>query len=825
MTISNSGGVSSSLSQDSVRAPILRKDNGKLEAPKNIIQTVSGAKALFYQYRTEHLKRIELYALIEGLLAGNPPYDPGELARNKLSFLSNFNNLDARSLYERGALAYWNLLNETATLIRFEIEGQQQELHQFAEIMARHWSDVVRSWPSFNVVFNTLAGQLVKFGISPALWPDEKDWRWRTVEISRFYVEDQAQSDIEMLTCICVESVFTAQFLMEVYNKFEGQIAECTKKDGSWDYEKCPWNLNELSKYLLFKANTPDKQNQAFYDMMDIQMKIQNGDLSWNQIFTDDVRLVSMLYQEYDGKISHYMYDKVVDYGEFLFFQDRQYQCMHDGIIIFTASPGEFTIHSNRGLGHKIFSGSQALMQLDCSAVDMAKMAATTFFNGNSTGSKDFEAIRIWPGVPTNIGTAEMVENRIGVNIQPVIGVSQYLMQKMAFNTANSGDDPSTPDRDKGSISALQARLQSYREFAVSKNNIAHFYSSLDIMFQNMTAKMMRSRPGYPGYEYVRVWRERCEGDGVPRQFLYLSEDKGSYFELPVGLKCYASRAAGSGSAIGKIVGLETIAPYVQSFGPKGVAQFQRDMVGAALGPESIPAYLSDIQDPDETSGGASLAATENAVMSLGSSSVIASPNNEQTAHFVTHLALGNDTIRQRSQQQMSAVEADKVFNSLIQHMQDHYQFMIQDPFKQQFLEQIKEPWNELLDYAKLNNKNARSEVQAQIKKQQQDQAQTQAVMSDEERKNLKAQGDERRANISMVSKLDNVSKANATRGELARTKIQEDAANDRLKISLEAQGKTAQAATDDLAQKPLPELRQSLEDMSGGIANPNDVL
>lgn len=820
-----------------LRGAIEQPRIGVLKPPKNIIQTVQGAKALYFSYRCEHLRRIDLYAQIEGLIAGNPPYNPADLAKHKLSHIANFNNLDARSLYERGALAYWNLLNEAETLVKFElrpgtwldkeksnqsrVSDQDPALTEWADIMATHWNTVVRSWPSFSVAFNTLAGQLVKFGISPALWPDERDWRWRTVELARFFVEDQAQTDIELVTAICVETIFTAQYLFEMYEQFKGLESP---KEVDWDFDKCPWNIRELSALLVWVANQFAKTDIEYFDMMDIQKRVQNGDLTYNAIFSDSIRIVSLFYKEYDGTISHYMFHPRWDNGNFLFFQPSQYKRMEEGIIIFTASPGEFTIHSNRGLGHKIFSGSQAMMQLDCSIVDMARMSATPIIQGVSTGSKDFEAIRFYPGVVTNVGTATFVENTLGANIEQLIGASQYIMQKLTFNIANSGDDPSRPDADTGSVSPTQARMQSYREFGVLKNNIAHFYSQLDRVVTNMTVKMLHSKPTYPGHEYVEEWKRRCMEDGVPKEVF--STGKTDVLGMPLHLKVRATRVAGDGSTLARILGLQELQAIAPEFGPKQARAYQREYVLAAMGNEYVSTF-GPTDDQDETSGGASLAGVENAVM-RASESPIFSNDNEHKAHFTTHMALGKDTIEKIQQQQLDAVQADKIFSVLIPHMEEHWKALQPSIFAVTYIKQTKAAWGQLEQYATLNHHNAAKEYQAQIKKQQEQEAKTNKVLTDEQLKNLQVQGDENRKNIQMQKKEQRSDEANTTRGEVMHEKVTEDAANQRLKINLEAGNKRAALravpAEPDLEGEDLPNLRNDLAKINGSTPAPYDL-
>src|SRR4029079_11152790 len=99
-----------------IRNPIISEGPGNLKAPENIITTVQAARNIYFTYRTNSLNRILLFAQIDGLLSGNPPYDPQELASAGLAYAANFNDLSARSLCERAALAYWNLINQADNL-------------------------------------------------------------------------------------------------------------------------------------------------------------------------------------------------------------------------------------------------------------------------------------------------------------------------------------------------------------------------------------------------------------------------------------------------------------------------------------------------------------------------------------------------------------------------------------------------------------------------------------------------------------------------------------------------------------------------------------
>jgi len=793
------------------RGQITESSEGNITAPKNIIQNINSARALYMRYRTDNLGRLQLFASIKGLISGNPPYDQAELDSNGLSHIANFNNMDAGAIFEQGALAYWNLVNQAEYLVKFIFNDEYNpDLLDFAQIMAREWSIVVREWNDFERQVCTNVSQILMFGFSPVAWPDEKDWRWKTVEISRFFLPDQATTDTSLLTSIFMETSYTVQELYEIYKNIK-DLPEPEKGEK----KQTPWNKNDLANFLMQRANSYVKNTQEqILDPVKFQQMVENGDISFDQLYTDEVRLVSLLQKEYDGKFSHYIFDRHIGTGAtatqsgFLFFLDRQYSSIQEFLVIFTASPGHFTIHGNRGLGHKIYSPCQATMQLDCDIVNMARLSSTPMIQSPSTGARDFEPIQFKPGIPMNIGPAQFVQNNLGSNIGGLIGAGNYLLQKLNINLTHSGDDPGMPDSAQGSISPSQARMKSFKEFGVLKNNIAHYYKYVDQVFYNMIVKMLKSDKTCPGYEQAKRWKDRCIELGVPEVLFALDSD-----ERPKHWRVKATRVAGDGSTLALIMGLETLAPFVSSFSAKGVKQFQRDMVMATMGADYVAAYVGN-DEVDEISGGASLAGAENALMKMGESPVF-SPDNAQRAHITVHMELARYIIDQRAQQQMDARSADKIFAVLIPHLGEHIQAVAQNVLQQNFFEGIKKPWNQIQQYAQLNRKNAEAEIQSLIRKQQEDQAQTEQVLNEEQRKNVKLQGDEARADAKVASQVARADRANETRAEVSKEKVRSDAETKRLKVRLEADVKKE--------EESLPALREELRGMTGRTPSTSD--
>lgn len=805
------------------RGKITETPGGQLKADEAIIKSVATARQIYQRYRQNHLKRIALAKEIEGLIQGNPPYNPADIAALGLPYLSNFNDMSPRSLIKRASLSYWNLVYNAQYLTRFVIRSAQKDskIAYYQETLARHWDFAVyEHWPEFLVNLAFLQTQIVRFGLSPAFFHDEKDPRWRVIDYSRFFVPDQASVDLNLLTSFCVESEFTVQYLWQVYKEFHG------KKDP-------PWNTKELGKLLLRLADTKAKTDTM--NELEVGRRLFSGDLNIDQLFTDIVRVVSLLQKEYDGKISHYMFHRDFSASgqngetlaeQFLFYEKGQYDKVNRALVLFTMNPGEPNIHSNRGVGHEIFSLGQAKIQTDCSVIDMTKWASTPMIKGSALGTKDPQQIRWAPGVPTNLGSAEFVENTMGANLQAVMGASGFLRESMEHNIAYSGSDPAQPDPDVGSASPLQTRLQAYREFSVQKNHVAHFLRTMDILYGNMTRIMFYSKEGDPGHEIAETWIRRSLEDGVPEE-VFSKEAKRTKNGMPHHLECYATRVLGAGSQVAQLLGLEELKPLVPSLNVDQQKAYTRMLVSSALGPEQLDTFDVDANEMDERGGGASLAAVENAIMQMGKAPVF-SNDNEHRAHFSTHLALAKHIIDSVVQQQVDPVEADTIFNALVPHLGEHLKALSTNIFAQTFFDKAKGAFDQVQRYAQLNRKNAAKILQAKAKQQQEAQANQQRVMTEEELKTQQVVADEKRKDIKLIAQANRQKEAGDKKAEILERKTDAELAIKRRKAEGETQIKAVSKQSESAINEPLAEARQNpaqyLEKMGGETPSPFDI-
>jgi len=821
------------------RGSITQTGEKTFEASPTIVKDVIAARTIYTKLRTNHLRRIALYSEIAGLIGGVPPYDPVDMNAAGLQHVANFNDLSTRAVIKRACLAYWNLLHNSETLVRFVIRPDSPDGPKWADTMARNWDKTIRTkWPSFLINVASLQKQIVELGVSPALFPDERDPRWRVVELARFFVPDQQQSDLDMLTTCCVETEFTIQYLWSVYEAFKENSAyktRITKKNvkdsGLEDANlETPWNLNELGQLLCWVGNTPTKDSIQPNDLYEMERKLYTGDISFDRMFNDTVRIVSLLQKEYDGTISHYMFHRYWDNGEFLFFQQGQYKSMNEALVLFTRSPGEFTIHGNLGLGHEVFSLAQAKTMLDCSVVDLAKWSSTPLLKSPSLATKDIDQIKFYPGVPTNLGPYDYVQNQLGANIEGVIAAAQYVNSMMQYNLTFSGSDPASPDPDTGSISPSQARLMAFKEFSVLKNDIMHFYSTFDRLIQNMTAKMIYSQESYPGYEIANEWIERCIAEGVPKEIFEAARatgNKDKLWRMPKNIEVYATRAAGAGSQVGHLIGLQEIGEVLgPAFGPREEAAYKRDFISATIGPEQVDRYLRPEDEAEELTGGASLAGVENAIMQAGKAPIF-SMDNDHRAHAVTHMALNTQVIQQVQQRQMDVVTADSILNVTVPHTGEHVNALLRDPFAVQFIAKVKPGYDQVVRWAALNRKNAIKVVQARLKAQQEAQQRQAQVLNEEQLKTMQVVNDEKRKDAKLAAQTQRQEEAGEAKREALEQKTSGDLAIKRKKAEgeieikrIEAQGNLTNNAVERANENPAAYLNE----IAGETPSPTDI-
>lgn len=708
-----------------------------LEAPENVIPSASSARTVYDRLRHNHIKRCWNAERIQGMLDGNPPYNPKMLQRAGLSDMCNVNWKDGEAVYKSIALAYWSLFNDVQNIVDFKLnvtmdKGQNAE---WGKIMSEEWDRTIRSWPNFAKHMAFHQGELLKFGTNCIIWPDERDWRFKPVNYKNFLLPDQTQNDTEAISTIGVEHKYTAQFLWTIYENLE---------DGS----KGHWNKEALGEILWQLATISDENeiSDSKVGCVDIQKRIRNGDTYYDAIYNDDITLVSLLQVEYDEKVTHMMIHPDVDTEEFPYMFDRQYEDIKEATIFFTFSPGEEHVHGNKGIGHNVFSAIEAITQLDCSVLDQARRAGSLLLKSGPNRGRDERQVKFVHGGVIDIGEAEIAQNTMGNNVAQTVEVSRYFKQKVFSNNNISGQDPSQPDRNVQSVRSQQ--MQATKEAKVQKNMIAHYYEQLDHLFREMIRKMLLAKKADPGAEYALIWKDRCIARGVPEELFDVKKAKTSPDGLPIFIEVFATRSAGSGSQIADQIEMQSVMQILPTLGERGRIAVMQDYISAYRGHRYVDRYFPPEDREQQPTGDDTLASIENNQFSDGKQ-VVVSPDNNHAVHATNHMRMMKETVegyRKDPKGQFDKTttllqKVDDIMQAAGPHFVKHLFFLSQDPTRAAEAQQLNAEWAVIANFGDQIAMNAARQREAELAEMQREQQ----AMAEQEQQNtpehIKARG------------------------------------------------------------------------------------
>lgn len=780
-------------------------EDGHIAAPENVVPSAAAAKTIYERMRESHFKRARTFARIQGMIDGNPPYAPSLMKKHGMTTTSNVNWRDAEAIVDSVCLTYWSLFNDVQYIADFNTSLADDSSNAIiGETVSRHWDRIVREWPRFQEIMSENQKDLISFGSSFVTWPDEEDWRFESTDVWRFLVSEKTRNSTELIGLCAVEMVMTAQELWAIYEGLEE------------DDESSEWNKEAVGDILLHHSNYKKIEGDKRYSgqiLAELQTRIRNGDANIDDLYNDDIPLVSMLIRELDdSRISRGIFSPEIvvvgGSGDWAYFSDRQYEEMSHAIQTFSFTPGEKYIHGNKGIGHRIFNTIEGITQIDNSLMDSIRRSSTVLVRSRTGRNKDFKQIQFNHGGFTDIGEAEYIQNLMGSNNGSNIEGVRYFRGKLDFNNNISGATMNNPDGKPRSLGEVQ--IQATKEAKVQKNRISHYYDQLDCLFREMVRKMLLAKESSAGYEFVKLWKERCIADGVPEEFFILTDSNAGQNGLPEHMTVRATRASGSGSQVADQIETRSMMTLLPTLGERGRQNVLSDFVAAHRGHQYIDRYLPDEDRQQQPVGDDTIASIENNQLEKGEL-VIVSPDNNHAIHGPRHIERmdqiatifneAEDAARNAGSKtpsvdagqfgQYSLEEVDVAFQTLGPHFVRHLLFLQQDPTRAALAQSLARKWAILANFGDKIAHNAQEHRVAKMRELQEQQEELDALDGEE-------RIEQRKLEIELSLKEQKL------RGEmqLAANRDQLKFVLERQKVSFENQIKKAKAISDIAIQE-----------------------
>lgn len=717
------------------REVITRDKNDVLHAPDNVIKSDQGARTMIKRMASAHLKRVYTYNRVAGMFDGNPPYNPQRMKANNITDRANVNTKDAAAVLEAYTLSLWSLFNDVRFMADFQVSltDDKGQNAYFGQVLSEEFDRVIKLWPAWKREMEFHQLELVKIGLNAVVFFDEEDWRFKPIKYIDTFLSDRAPTNIEDVSAVAFDRTFTVQYLFKTYEKFKD------RKDGKWDAEA-------LGEILFQLAERSDDKYSSLTGFNEIQRAIRNNEVQYEDLYADSIHFLSIFQKEYDGKISHVMIHRDIESknGKAPFFFDRQYENMSQCVHFFTLKPGEEYLYGAKGLGQAIFSCMEALTRLDCSAIDQGMRAGSMIVKSGVTRGTEQRLIKFQHGGIIDVGETSLEQNKFGDNLGGTINLAQYLRQKVFANNNMSGLDPQAPDRDRGT---KHAEVQATKEARIQKNTISHYYDQLDPLFCEIVRKMLNAKTTSPGYQYAKMWKDRCIKRGVPPELFAVMKQDLSPNGLPQYIEVYATRASGSGSQIADQTEVRACMSIITTLGERGRKAVLMDYITAFRGYRYVDRYFPPEDQQQQPVVDDTIASIENNLLADGKQ-IVVSPDSNHAVHAASHIRMMNDAMQQYQQTPSDQLDfamldkLDHLFAASGPHLTRHLLFLSQDTTRQQEMAEYRAKWAILSNFGDMIKNNAQKAREGQINQQQKQASQVSEVQGKLQIADMKAQGE-----------------------------------------------------------------------------------
>lgn len=550
--------------------------------------------------------------------------------------------------------------------------GEKKELE---DVVAQMISEVIREWPDFFPNFLRAASVFIKHGVSVALMNDESDWRWEATDLSDFKMPRKTkvgQENIKVAGCLRFYSPVDLYRMIEDEERATelGYDVDAIK-DAIRD------SIENNNNFSRFKDTDWEK----------LQVELRNNDLffSHGSSNAENIRVVNLWVQEFDGRISHCMVLDDESCEDFLYKGVGRYDNIYQPFILFTYGVGtNGYYHGIRGQGYKSFPEHGALNIAACQMLEMATYGSAMTLQPKDESS--MQEMQFMPVGPFNLITPgiSVLKDSVVPNVsQNALPVLQAFGQMFRDRTAQYSTEQLVNQNIEKSKFQVQSELGQIAKMSVSDLNL--FYISFELLLKEMVRRMKRKSYAVdqPGGKYVMELHKRLlkagkESGGDPNRYL------NAFYELDTE-RLKVRRAVGGGSEAARMLSYDRLMGMIFGQLPdRGQKALVWDIASEVAGHRNANRYADRPGSESIPVVDVGMAQLENQVLFMGGQIQRIDGQNDFT-HAKVHL----EFIMPMVSQAKDAIAADDMetlgkllpgINAVNQHNAEHVQRISRDP-------------------------------------------------------------------------------------------------------------------------------------------------
>ena len=613
-------------------------------------------------------------AKVQGLIDGNPPYNPQQLKQLGQSWRSNVNFREAESIRDGNTAAYFSLLFDTPNFISVKVRQPKDLLNDVTEdwghVIAEEYTDLMMDWPEFLFNFTLHVKEMLTYGLGPVVWPDKFDWRFKAFNTSNILIPPRTKASIGFVRLFFIRDTMSPQDMVEVI-----------ENDAS---AKFGWKIEQMKKVLVDRYSggrqtDTDKYSKSAWEST--QQRIKNNDGNTEDYDDmDDLKIVHGYVQEVKTKkITHFIMPEVESSPEYMLVEENCYDDMGQIFCPFLFDIGDGFMRSVRGIGQRLYAPIELSNRFINTMFDGAMMSSSMIV-GSTTSKKDLRLLRNGPITILPEGV-QPINQAFAPNLNGIIAARSMLQQIIRNNHGTSGmpvDEAGRPQRTTTEVMIAEgkdARLQNFQ--------IVQYYNHLQKCHVEVMRRLLNKEypKGHDGYELAMQFRRRCIDRGVPPEVMDFEK-----------LRVRVQRAIGGGNDTIRDAKLQKLLSASAMYDQRGKMNILRDWTASLAGYDGAERYVPLRNRDQINTTEHTLANLENNDLSDGKS-VVVGVDQMHPIHLAIHFPPIMEVVQHIGQalQMGRPINPDAVLpylNAGLQHCNTHVGLMSQDPRQKATVEQ-----------------------------------------------------------------------------------------------------------------------------------------
>lgn len=585
--------------------------------PRNRIYTYAQAEDVYNRGCQSHIPLAAIYAKVDKLFDGLPPYNPETLKKLNQGHVNNTNFGDARNREEKGVGSYYNIFysNKFLAEINFHdtpefreiLEGDLQT--EVADVILKDWSNIAtEEWTRLMRVgwskdffsrMSTHLKQCMRYGRNCFHWEDIENWMFSVGTAYSDFVTDDASVNCDENDVHIRKHQMSISRIIDIY---ENDNLGLYKKDVlAQIIIKTLEQRKDFSSYEEESTDIPSFIERVVRDVRDHNNFLVGFE---NQ----KVDVVTLLVKEFDfdgngDGVSHLMFTPELACDGLMFFKNRAYDKMSEGLLISYLLPGSDKVKDAKGQGQLSYGPLLELTRQKAGLATNLKIDGTTFLTTETNSVADIRKITM----PIGAGAIALLPNTISLagqrsNVvsQSTIAAVEYFERDADKNSlflSTANPNPEAP---------VSTQQRSYREaIELQEKNIVHYFATtLDPLYQNIFLKQLKyQNKSNSGAKLFQGFLDSCERRGIPKiVFEYKKSNIDTFTGLPTYLTIHAYKATGTGSQVADYQRIQdaTASGIPQSLGARGLKYFEEQRIAAIFGQAAVAKYMPEADQENQ---------------------------------------------------------------------------------------------------------------------------------------------------------------------------------------------------------------------------------